>query len=94
MLLAVGPDDHPCQAFFDECVTLRCPYGIEAYVDDNQCNRCQCQNPCSKVDCPQGSQCAIDINRNKTSSADPDFIAICRQCKHNKVFIQKRVIIY
>ncbi|KYB26517.1 Papilin-like Protein [Tribolium castaneum] len=79
----VGPQDHPCQAHFDECATLRCPYGIEAYVDDNQCNRCQCQNPCSTVDCPPNSQCAIDINRNKTSSEDPDFIAICREINKN-----------
>jgi hypothetical protein len=76
---AAGPQDHPCQAHFDECATLRCPYGIEAYVDDNQCNRCQCQNPCSKVDCPPNSQCAIDINRNRTTSEDPDFIAVCRE---------------
>jgi hypothetical protein len=81
----VGPQDHPCQAHFDECATLRCPYGIEAYVDDNQCNRCQCQNPCSKVDCPPNSQCAIDINRNRTTSEDPDFIAVCRESKNETV---------
>lgn len=87
--VAVSPQDHPCQAHFDECATLRCPYGIEAYVDDNQCNRCQCQNPCSKVDCPPNSQCAIDINRNKTSNQDPDFIAVCRESINLEKYHQK-----
>lgn len=78
----LGPDEkepHPCQAYFDECPNLRCPYGIEAYVDENQCNRCQCHDPCKSVECPQDSQCAIDLNSNRTTAQDPTFIAVCRQ---------------
>lgn len=72
-------EPHPCQAYFDECPTLRCPYGIEAYVDDNQCNRCQCHDPCRSIDCPENSECAIEFNRNRTTAQDPTFIAVCRQ---------------
>lgn len=75
-------EPHPCQAYFDECATLRCPYGIEAYVDDNQCNRCQCHDPCKSISCDEGSQCAIDLNRNRTTAQDPTFIAVCRQSKY------------
>ncbi|XP_018562061.1 papilin [Anoplophora glabripennis] len=70
---------HPCQEMFDECTTLKCAYGVEAYVDENECNRCQCKDPCRNVECLEDEQCAIDINRNKTSDANADFIAICRQ---------------
>ncbi|VEN50612.1 unnamed protein product [Callosobruchus maculatus] len=70
---------HPCQEVFDECTTLRCPYGVEPYVDENECNRCQCRDPCSGVACREDEQCAIDINRNKTGGTDADFVAICRQ---------------
>nr|CAI5860889.1 unnamed protein product [Callosobruchus analis] len=70
---------HPCQEVFDECTTLRCPYGVEPYVDENECNRCQCRDPCAGVACREDEQCAIDINRNKTGGGDADFVAICRQ---------------
>ncbi|CAH1111392.1 unnamed protein product, partial [Psylliodes chrysocephalus] len=73
---------HPCQEAFDECTTLRCPYGVEPFVDENECNRCRCRDPCSEVDCLEDEQCAIDLNTNKTSPQDADFLAICR--KQNK----------
>ncbi|XP_019769290.2 papilin isoform X1 [Dendroctonus ponderosae] len=74
-----GVGTHECQAKFDECTSLRCPYGIEAYVDENDCNGCRCRDPCKDIDCPDGTQCGIDLNRNKTSATDADFIAVCRE---------------
>ncbi|KAL1512853.1 hypothetical protein ABEB36_002368 [Hypothenemus hampei] len=74
-----GVGTHECQARFEECTTLRCPYGIEAWVDDNGCNGCRCRDPCKDVECPEETQCAIDLNRNKTSPLDADFVAICRE---------------
>lgn len=76
---------HPCQELFDECTTLKCAYGVEAYVDENDCNRCQCKDPCRNVECLEGEQCAIDINRNKTIDSNADFIAICRQSKSDSI---------
>lgn len=84
-------EPHPCQSYFDECATLRCPYGIEAYVDENQCNRCQCHDPCKSVNCPDDSQCAIDLNRNRTTAQDPTFIAVCRQ---GKLFLYNKWIVF
>ena len=74
---------HPCQEVFNACTTLRCPYGIEAYIDNNDCHRCQCRDPCRGVECLEDERCAIDINRNKSSNTDADFIAICRKSKYN-----------
>ncbi|XP_057655869.1 papilin isoform X2 [Diorhabda carinulata] len=71
--------EHPCQAAFDECTTLRCAYGVEPFVDENECNRCRCRDPCMEIECLPDEQCAIDININKTSPQDADFIAICRK---------------
>ncbi|XP_066141086.1 papilin isoform X3 [Euwallacea fornicatus] len=74
-----GIGTRECQDKFEECTTLRCPYGIEAYVDDNDCNGCRCQDPCGNVACPEGTQCGIDLNINKTSIDDVDFVAVCRE---------------
>lgn len=76
-------DDHNCQVYLDECAQMRCPYGMEAFVDETECNRCRCIEPCSGVECPEGSQCGIDINRNRTSNYDPNFIAVCREGNEN-----------
>ncbi|KAG5871898.1 hypothetical protein JTB14_030952 [Gonioctena quinquepunctata] len=79
-VLATGTPPPPsCHEVFNECTTLRCPYGVEPYVDENECNRCRCRDPCMGVECLEDEQCAIDINRNKTSPEDADFIAICRK---------------
>lgn len=76
---------HPCQEAFDECTTLQCPYGVEPFVDENECHRCRCRDPCLNVECSEDERCAIDINRNKTSPKDADFIAICRERKYQFV---------
>lgn len=71
--------EHTCQKYLDECISLRCPYGVEAYVDETLCNRCRCYNPCDGKECDANSLCAIDLNNNKTSESDKNFIAVCRQ---------------
>lgn len=74
-----GKGEHPCQKYLDECGTMRCEYGTEAYVDEEtQCTRCRCHNPCRSSICDDGFQCAVDLNRNRTTSDDPTFIAVCR----------------
>ncbi|KAK9886678.1 hypothetical protein WA026_017598 [Henosepilachna vigintioctopunctata] len=70
---------HPCQTQFEQCAKLRCPYGIDAYVDENNCNNCRCNDPCRQVECAEGTKCAIDFNRNRTVDIDANFIAVCRQ---------------
>ncbi|KAK4885313.1 hypothetical protein RN001_001584 [Aquatica leii] len=71
---------HPCQHYLDECGTLVCEYGTEAFVDeDNLCTRCRCHDPCREIICGENQQCAVDLNRNRTTFEDPTFIAVCRQ---------------
>ncbi|XP_050510138.1 papilin isoform X5 [Diabrotica virgifera virgifera] len=67
-----------CQETFNECTTLRCAYGVDPYVDENECNRCRCHEPCANVDCLPDEQCTIDINRNRMSPQEAEFITICR----------------
>lgn len=75
-----------CQVKFDECATLRCPYGLESYVDDNDCVGCQCRKPCEQVYCPEGSACGIDFNLNRTSPQDAEFVAVCRESKFKLLY--------
>lgn len=70
---------HECQVVFDECTRMSCEYGIDAYVDENQCNRCMCHDPCKDVICPEGTRCAVDLNYNNNgSSSKSEYITNCR----------------
>ncbi|XP_074105077.1 proteoglycan-like sulfated glycoprotein papilin isoform X3 [Cotesia typhae] len=66
----------PCVEAKDECNTVQCPYGKEAYVDDQDCERCRCADPCRSVNCPEGSRCSITL----AASADQgtEYRAVCR----------------
>lgn len=67
----------PCRTQFEECNNLRCPYGISRTYDSNNCERCECDNPCHGYLCPEDSKCAVDVQ------ADPQlgstFAAVCRK---------------
>lgn len=81
-------NEHQCQKYVDECTTLHCPYGIEPFVDEEtQCNKCRCHDPCKGVHCSVGTQCAIDLNHNRTSAADPNFVAVCRHSTYEVVAV-------
>ncbi|XP_031341557.1 papilin isoform X1 [Photinus pyralis] len=68
-----------CQQYIEECGTLICEYGTEAFVDDaTTCTKCRCHDPCTGVLCRQDQRCAVDLNRNRTTYDDPTFIAVCR----------------
>lgn len=38
---------------------MRCPYGKEEFVDDQDCGRCRCVDPCRSVYCPDDTRCSI-----------------------------------
>ncbi|KAK5647606.1 hypothetical protein RI129_002498 [Pyrocoelia pectoralis] len=68
-----------CQQYIEECGTLICEYGTEAFVDEESlCTKCRCHDPCSGTICRQNQRCAVDLNRNRTTYDDPTFIAVCR----------------
>ncbi|XP_015589222.1 papilin isoform X3 [Cephus cinctus] len=51
----------PCAETREECRIIRCPYGKEAFVDSQDCERCRCVDPCTSRTCPEGTKCAITL---------------------------------
>ncbi|CAH0551174.1 unnamed protein product, partial [Brassicogethes aeneus] len=70
--------DDQCIDYYNECSTMRCRYGIQAYVDENTCNRCKCHDPCEGYSCANETRCAIDLNRSEDNDGN-QFVAICRE---------------
>lgn len=40
---------------------MYCPYGVSRHYDADGCERCACEDPCRDYQCPQGQECAIEI---------------------------------
>uniref|UniRef100_A0A1B0C4R9 Papilin n=1 Tax=Glossina palpalis gambiensis TaxID=67801 RepID=A0A1B0C4R9_9MUSC len=64
----------PCEEYDAECHTLRCPYGLRRVAVDDQCQRCECVNPCAEHPCPEGQKCAIEISPSRSGQ----FLPVCR----------------
>lgn len=64
----------PCEEYDAECHTLRCPYGLRRVAVDDQCQRCECVNPCAEHPCPEGQKCAIEISASRSGQ----FLPVCR----------------
>lgn len=54
-----------CREEQRKCSQLHCPYGIEKFVDAEDCERCRCNNPCREQYCPEGSRCAVDLHHDE-----------------------------
>lgn len=86
------PSEDKCQAAKLECNLLHCPYGVERYVDSDDCERCQCHDPCKGHSCPDGTQCAVDFYRNP-QTGKTEFRGVCRPSelpqldKHCKLYL-------
>ncbi|XP_035723305.1 papilin-like isoform X5 [Vespa mandarinia] len=65
----------PCIEAREECNLIRCPYGKEAYVDDQDCERCRCVDPCRTQICPEGTKCSITLVRTKDGT---EYNGVCR----------------
>ena len=63
-----------CEAYENECNSLSCPYGIRRVPVDDECNRCECNNPCEDYNCAEGQQCAIEVSPEVSGQ----FIPMCR----------------
>ncbi|XP_034936854.1 papilin isoform X2 [Chelonus insularis] len=66
----------PCSDQEDQCNVIQCPYGKEAFVDEQNCERCRCVNPCRSVQCSEGSQCSITLVASP--SGGTEYRAVCR----------------
>ncbi|XP_058455705.1 papilin isoform X3 [Malaya genurostris] len=67
----------PCDSYNQECLQLHCPYGVaRSYDPHNDCERCSCEDPCQNERCPQGTECAVDLQSDYKDGTV--FVAICR----------------
>ncbi|KAF3430423.1 hypothetical protein E2986_10746, partial [Frieseomelitta varia] len=65
----------PCTEAREECNTIRCPYGKEAFVDSQDCERCRCVDPCRTQICPDNTKCAITLVATKDGT---EYKGVCR----------------
>uniref|UniRef100_A0A0K8V734 Papilin n=2 Tax=Bactrocera latifrons TaxID=174628 RepID=A0A0K8V734_BACLA len=64
-----------CETYENECRAQRCPFGIRRVpVDNSDCTRCICENPCENYECAEGQQCAVDVSND----ASRQFAPVCR----------------
>lgn len=43
-----------CESYENDCSRLSCPYGIRRVPVDEECQRCECINPCADHECSEG----------------------------------------
>ncbi|XP_069673465.1 papilin isoform X4 [Periplaneta americana] len=71
------PDEDKCHSAKLHCNTLHCPYGVERFVDNDDCVGCRCHDPCRDHVCHDDTQCSVDLHRNP-QTGDTEFRAVCR----------------
>ncbi|KAI5748262.1 hypothetical protein M8J77_023592 [Diaphorina citri] len=74
------PEEDPCAAARAECsAVFNCNYGVERWINQLNCERCRCFNPCQNQDpqCPSNTRCAVDLVRNP-ETRETQYIAVCR----------------
>ncbi|KAG0713546.1 Papilin [Chionoecetes opilio] len=81
-----GPSDYTqpdkdarCKDTVLACQVLECPYGIQKRVDSEGCERCSCYDPCYEIQCPEGNECAIDLDPEVEGSSENRYKGVCRQ---------------
>lgn len=72
----------PCEEVREECRLIRCPYGKEAFVDNQDCERCRCVDPCASQTCPEGTKCTIILDNYNDETT---YRGVCRSGK--QIFI-------
>lgn len=71
-----------CKSRYEACNSLHCPYGITRTYDHDQCERCECENPCRNHQCRHDEQCAVDLHSDSQSGSA--FVAVCRRRNYLK----------
>lgn len=56
---------------------MHCPYGVEKYIDSQDCERCRCNEPCREHYCPEGTRCAAELYRDESGRVSTR--GICRE---------------
>lgn len=74
----------PCTEAREECQTIRCPYGKEAFVDSQDCERCRCVDPCRTQICSDNTKCAITLVATKDGT---EYKGVCRSGNYKIKFL-------
>lgn len=61
-----------CEQYENECAALSCPYGKHRVAVDEECSRCECDNPCADYECPDGQQCAVEVSNERSGEFKPE----------------------
>lgn len=80
-----SPNRFSCEVARRECEDLKnCPYGVERWMDSDNCERCSCYNPCKSHECPANQQCSLDAYRNSEGNAE--YRPVCRLSKYTHLY--------
>ncbi|XP_023705293.1 papilin isoform X5 [Cryptotermes secundus] len=71
------PSEDKCRDAILKCKVLHCPYGVERSVDSDDCETCQCHDPCKDYSCPDETRCAVDLYQN-SQTGETEFRGVCR----------------
>lgn len=50
---------------------------MKSYDSSSGCERCECENPCSDYECPEGSKCSVDVSSDEYGATI--FVPTCRE---------------
>ncbi len=50
---------------------------MKSYDASSGCERCSCEDPCERQECPEDSKCSVDVSSN--DYGETVFVAVCRQ---------------
>lgn len=55
---------------------MQCPYGVSRSYDGENCQRCECEDPCRDYQCGPDQLCAVDIQ--SSAQYGSEFVPVCR----------------
>ncbi|XP_046402802.1 LOW QUALITY PROTEIN: papilin [Ischnura elegans] len=74
----LGHEKSDCEETRERCNQLQCAYGVERSVDERNCEKCRCHNPCEGHYCPiAGTVCTVDLYYPPDSD-EAQFRGICQ----------------
>ncbi|RXG71268.1 hypothetical protein Avbf_08203 [Armadillidium vulgare] len=65
---------------FAEMLLLNtCPYQVTERVDNEDCTRCSCYDPCENMICFQGSKCSVELVQPTSDHEAARYEPVCRE---------------
>ncbi|RXG71267.1 Papilin [Armadillidium vulgare] len=69
----------PCYYAKLECQQIQCPYQVTERVDNEDCTRCSCYDPCENMICFQGSKCSVELVQPTSDHEAARYEPVCRE---------------